>query len=546
MVRLKRFLGGTFSCFAVVFLVLSISSASLALRVIRGQSLTLPSYHHYGHSAPPSGFLLFFSLLAPPILAFCFGMASLTIRRGKPSARPWAIASSILMLLLSLPFLISALFIPRHLIAGAASFLIMTGIIFSLGVAGLVAFAPRNSAKGGLAAKPIMPKMAGDGTGWWADALAWLLSVVGYILLMGWWYRWAHAEGLHSSRGLLLGPILIALLVSTALHEAGHAMAGVGLGMKLRLFIVGPFQWKVRDGKWKFNFDLKKALSAGGVTGCVPTTPEWQRMDEILMTAAGPAASLATGCFAAALALSARGEWYEQRWEFLATLATVSFIAGLVNLLPLSPDGMYSDGAQIYQLIKGGPWADLHRVQSLVASTLVTPLRPRDYDIEAIVKAEGAFTQGIRALLLRLYASSYFMDRGQFDEARESFHAAESLYDGAAPFVNAGLLTAFVYRSALLSRDAAAARRWWERMETAKPDHFGVDYWLAKSALNWIEGDLGEAKALLFKATSMASQLPQAGDYDFDRDRCRLLFDEIDREERTAREAPDSRIYATG
>ena len=147
----------------------------------------------------------------------------------------------------------------------------------------------------------------------------------------------------------------------------------------------------------------------------------------------------------------------------------------------------YSDGGRIYQLLKGGPLADLYRIFNLVGATLVTPLRPRDYDIDAIQRAEISFTQGMQAFLLRLFASSYFLDHRMFPQAADAVADAERIQQESALDIPAELCLSLVYRVAFLRRDAAGARKWWERMEAKKLSHFGVDYWLAQSALFWMK-----------------------------------------------------------
>lgn len=560
MLKFRRLLGSTFGFLALVFLLASVSVVPVALRAFRDGSLLPPGTHAAMHPVMLTGTLRIFLgvfLLIPPVFALCFGMAAWTIRRGVPSARPWALAASAVVLLQTVPLLLAMGFVAimefffrpgsfrPHSIHWPVALVFITIAYASIGVAGLVAFVPRDSVRRGLASKIKPPRVAGDGTSTWADALAWILGTVGYLAGMEWWYRWAHSQGLPFSYGILPWmQLLAALLVSVAFHEAGHAIAGLCLGMKLRLFLVGPFQWRIRDGRWTFQFNLKKTFSVGGATGCVPVTPDWERGDEICMIAAGPIASFAVGCFAAALAISAQGEWYQSYWEFFAVLATISLMGAVVNLLPLRPEALYSDGAQIYQLLKGGPWADFHRVQALVASTLVTPLRPRDYDIQAIETAGKSFSHDIHALLLHLYASSYFLDRGQLDQARDSFRQAESLYAGIEQFVNADLLTAFVFRSALLCRDAAASHTWLERLEAAKPPHRGVDYWLARSAERWIEGSLGEARTAWHNASSLVVDLPHTGAYEFDRYRSELLREEIARTEHESEHAEAESVYA--
>jgi hypothetical protein len=92
----------------------------------------------------------------------------------------------------------------------------------------------------------------------------------------------------------------------------------------------------------------------------------------------------------------------------------------------------------------------------------------------------------------------------------------------------AELCLSFVYRVAFLRRDAAGARQWWERMEAKKPTHFGADYWLAQSALFWVEGRQEEAREAWNKGNVLVQKLPTAGDDEFDRYRCSLLHDCIE------------------
>jgi hypothetical protein len=324
--------------------------------------------------------------------------------------------------------------------------------------------------------------------------------------------------------------LLAALLITTVLHECGHAVTGLALGMKLRAFIVGPFQWRIRDGRWKFQFIPAKFLSAGGATALVPTNPHQSIAKYIWMIAAGPLANLFTGLIATFLAITAVGRPYELYWQILALISTLSMISFAVNLIPVRPEAHYSDGARIYQILRGGPWADLQRALSVAASTTVTPLRPKDYDIDAIQRAELSFTQGQQALVLRLLASSYFLDCGMMRQASDAVAEAERICQESSLDMPAEMCMAFVYRTAFLRRDAAGARKWWEQMESKKPTHLGADYWLAQSALFWIEGRKEEAREAWSKGNVLVQKLPAAGDYEFDRYRSALLHDCIEKD----------------
>ena len=479
------------------------------------------------------GYFSFFAFTL--LLAVPYGMAWWTVRKKKAFARVWAIVASLEMILMSLSPLIlmslpaayqrhSATHRPHH-------FGIFEGILLALGIAGLVAFARRDAmAQPVISAKPA--RIAGDGTSRLLDGIAWLVAIVGYYWLSSSWYRWGHAQHLTRIHGYLYWlQFAAALLITTALHESGHTTVGLAMGMKLRAFIVGPFQWHIRDGRWKFQFIPAKFLSAGGATAVVPTNPEQPRWQEICVIAAGPLSSLLTGLIAMTAALAAKGQPYEQYWQLLTLVATFSLVGFAVNLIPMRPESSYSDGAQIYQLLRGGPWADLHRAFSFAAATLVTPLRPKDYDINAIQRAELSFTQGHQALMLRLLASSYFLDCGMMRQASDAVSDAERICKESALDLPAELCMAFVFRTAFLRRDAVDARQWWERMEAKKPTHLGADYWLAQSALFWIEGRKDDARKAWEKGNLLVQQLPAAGDYEFDRYRSALLHDCIEKDE---------------
>jgi hypothetical protein len=468
-------------------------------------------------------------------LAVPFGMAWWTVKWRRAYARFWAVIASIeiaLMSLLSLFLMhVQSLHPPRHSVHYQPhSFGFIEVFLLILGVAGVIAFA-RRDAMAQPVATPKPQRIAGDGTSRILDVAAWVLVFAGYILGMSCWDQWGHAQNLPFNYGYRPWlEIAASLFFATLLHECGHAATGLGLGMKLRAFIVGPFQWRIREGHWTFQFLPAKLFSAGGATAMVPTDLEQNQPNEICMIAAGTAVNLFTGLLALVVAFAAKGQPYEQFWKFFAYFSTISLVEFATNLIPFQSQAFYSDGAQIYQLLRGGPWADLHHIMSVAASTAVTSLRPKDFDIQAIERVEQSFTKGRHALILRLLASSYFIDVGKIPQACEAVTEAERIYQESALDLPAEWCMAFVFRTAFLCRDVAGARAWWERMEAKKPTYFGTDYWLAKSALCWVEGKNEEAREAWEKGNLSAQKLPAAGDYEFDRYRCALLHECLENE----------------
>jgi hypothetical protein len=164
----------------------------------------------------------------------------------------------------------------------------------------------------------------------------------------------------------------------------------------------------------------------------------------------------------------------------------------------------------------------------------MTAIRSRDYDIVAIQRASQTFTQGSAAVFLRLVASEYFLDRGMSSQASEAFCDAENVGEESAPEIPDQLRHELAFGSAFLLRDAAKARRWWDRIEDKESAELRIDYWLALSALDWIEGRKDEASTAWNRGYLLIQKLPPFGGNEFEQYRYSLLHDCIEKEEAVA------------
>src|SRR5260370_8511724 len=116
------------------------------------------------------------------------------------------------------------------------------------------------------------------------------------------------------------------VFIIVALHELGHTATGLALGMKLGAFFVGPFQWRIRDGKWSFQFTPAAILSGGGATGVVPATADFPRWRTLCVVAAGPLVTLLTGTFALWFAFSTKSDSAAQAIAPLSLLDPWAFV----------------------------------------------------------------------------------------------------------------------------------------------------------------------------------------------------------------------------
>ena len=458
-----------------------------------------------------------------PLCAIVFAMAWWTSFNAKSSARIWGIIAS----LINIQTALFPILIPPHSVFNA--FLLILGV----GIAGLVAFARPYDSSAEHVKADEMPAMPGDGTSNLLNKAMPLLALIAGGVAFFWWLRWIREKDIfiaHSNSYLMLVCVLLFAIIVT-LHEFGHTAVGLILGMKLRAFIVGPFQWCIHDGTWKFQFQLSRILMGGGATGIVPAVVDFPRWAYACMLLAGILVNAGTGIAALWLASASDPDSSSQAGGFLALFGAWSLMAAAVNLIPFRTQNNYSDGAQIYQLLANTVWADLHRAFGFAGASLVTPVRPRDYDMQTIARATRGISHGPHGLILRLLAYSHFFDKGDFATAGNELEQAALIYNKCASNVPGELLTVFVFGTAYIWRNAESTRAWWTQMEAKKPVRVNVDYWLAASALHWVEGAILNARASLEKANMLALQLPKAGAYDFQRYCCALLrhaLDEID------------------
>ncbi len=459
---------------------------------------------------------LFASMLV--VFAAVFVTAWWNFLKATTSARVWGlVASSLYLFTALLPSIVT-----RHLHA-------INPMLVAMAVMGFVAFGKRLRVK--LAANvEETVSISGDFTSShlnrFAQGVTFGLSLGAYL----WWQGWLKTEHVTALDSMLTRSVLtlVVLLAITSIHETGHAIVGLLCGMRLRAFFIGPFQWRVRDARWEFEFKPKGLILADGITALIPGNGKLLSWQYLSMMAAGSLINLLSGSLALYVVFHSGYAFPAPVTGVIALFGAWSLGLAAANLIPFRTPQGYSDGAIVMQLVDGGAFAEFHLSIARIGSSLVSALRPRDYDIGSIRTAARGVACGRQALLMWLYAFSHSIDSGKTQEADDSLAQAELVCLQSAPNIPAELHTTFIFGNAIVRRDPVATRFWWNRMQAKNPTRFNADYWRAESALHWIEGNLDEANSAWEKSRALADQLPQAGAYDFSRHCCTLLKREID------------------
>lgn len=531
MVRFRKIMLGCFGYAALAYLAAGIPPILFLIKALASPGKLMKT----ARMLPLTGTSL---LLVAAVFFFLPGVLGLTsaiawwkLKTGRPGAKRWAISASLLFLAASAILIAAEAFLNRYSHGGHSPFgFVVVSVQMLLGFGGLIAFGEAESVRS-VAPSPSSPGVPGDCTSRAFDALVLVLEIGGMLALVDVCERWGWQQGLPVAHGSEWWIQWTAVIVSVVLiHESAHALFGLALGMKLRAFVVGPFQFQVVEGRWTFEFRITQLLAFSGAAGLVPVDPDQSRWNEVTMIAAGPVANLLTGAAAAAFAYTAPVSPWRPFWRLFALFAVVSLVGGVINLLPFRFGDAYSDGANILHLFGSSPAADFRRAHRAVVSTLVSPRRPRDYNIEAIHRASAHLNSGKPALLLRLWAMAYYIDTGAINDAVSALAQAEQIYGESASDIPARLHTVFVINSILLRRDSAAARQWWQRMQDKEPERLNGDYWLAKCAFHWAEGDITAAQESFRNGKAHVDKLPATGAYNFDRDdyrRMEAIFNDL-------------------
>jgi hypothetical protein len=203
-------------------------------------------------------------------------------------------------------------------------------------------------------------------------------------------------------RWWLTGPL--GLLVLSALHECGHALAAALTGMRL----VSLQVWRVR-----FDFTSRKFCWGKGVPGItghvlfLPSeVPRW-RLKRFLVMAAGPATNL----LIAGLLWSQRAHWPDVFYFFGLTVLAV--FMGVGNLAPFyTRSGFASDGQVIFDLFSSG---EALRLKERILRETKKGLRPREWSVtpEECAAVAGKAHHG----WMTLFAYAAALDTGRFDAA---------------------------------------------------------------------------------------------------------------------------------
>lgn len=267
---------------------------------------------------------------------------------------------------------------------------------------------------------------------------------------------------------LLFIPIFFVVI---AIHEAGHAIAGVWVKFSFKTYIVGPFLWEKSNNKWEFKWN-KNVNTAGGMVICMPQGTENLSKRFAIYAAGGPIASLVLTLIAYglySLISTTPSTPIEILRNAMFIMAVLSLIIFITTALPLRANGFSSDGARVLRLLKGGDTARFELLILKLVTNASSGVRPKNMDSNELNEAL-VLAKKLKAPF-GVYLHSFFhqseFDKGNFEKAEQHLtdyiNEIESIPKGIRNIV--WLDAAFFY--AFAKEDLEQATQYWSKFEPA-------------------------------------------------------------------------------
>ncbi len=222
--------------------------------------------------------------------------------------------------------------------------------------------------------------------------------------------------------------LAVAMFVTIAIHEAGHAVGGALVGFKVHSIRIWRLQLEFTHHharsaaadtsagrRLKLSFFRGPMGGAGGWAICTPVTTDRLAARAGLMLFAGPAANLLSGLLIYVLP--------GRVGLFLSILMIWSFVLGAINLLPLRTGPFFSDGHRILMLLfdrrRGERWLALLEL----SRELLDDVPPEKFSDEFITVATAVKDDSSDTVSAHVMAYAAAFRRCRYDEAALALEA---------------------------------------------------------------------------------------------------------------------------
>jgi hypothetical protein len=285
------------------------------------------------------------------------------------------------------------------------------------------------------------------------------------------------------------------LFAAIAIHELGHALAGVAVGFHFNSLRIGPLQF---DRPFRISRYRGKGTGAGGWASLLPVKQDHLILRTVTMLLAGPGSNLVSLCLLLLLPYTkGPGSLWFVYW---------SGLLGIFNLLPFRSRAVISDGGRILMLLRnrarGERWlAMLKLVEELRTGVPYEKLAPGFLAKAIAIEDNSPDTVVAYALA---YGAAFWQRKD--DEAARALETCLRHSSLASPSQRQGLMTDAAVFQARRRKRVDLAQQW-----LADVAEKGEYPWMrprGEAAILEAEGDIAGALKRLDEIEKMILAFP--------------------------------------
>jgi hypothetical protein len=306
---------------------------------------------------------------------------------------------------------------------------------------------------------------------------------------------------------------LLVVLALIAVHESGHLLAGMAVGFRPWLVIIGPLKIVREDATLRVR--LNRSLVPGMVRS-FPTHAHDLRQRLAVYVSGGPLANLLLGVLCLGLAVVANRIPTDittrsqiSSWLGIVGLCSLVLFLGTIirflsAALPLRSRGPRSDGAQLFDLLQGRPRAERRLLTITLIAAWQDGVRPRAWEVGLVERLLALREGNVDDVGANTCGYYYALDCGQIERAGLLLDLAKSQLEGYQVESLPALLLEVAFFEARYRHNVAAARAWLEQAQGGHAESF--TRLRAEAAILWAEGFYAKAAA---KAEAGLAAIPQ-------------------------------------
>jgi Peptidase family M50 len=241
---------------------------------------------------------------------------------------------------------------------------------------------------------------------------------------------WESVQQALTALGILAGVPFFAFFLIRGLpwifvfiHELGHLLFGLIVGMRIEQFAVGRAVITFAEKSWHFQTSPTRPV-LGGWVSAYPTTPKMLILRQVVFIIGGPIASLTAALAILNFVTKIDLNLYQDpaKTVVVATngvFVLISFLVFVISIFPYSIKGKFdSDGRSLIQCLTNSDFANRKMIISLLQGLLKSGRKPRDFDENHIRMATKIQDDSYLEWMSCSFAYGFYVDTQQIEEAK--------------------------------------------------------------------------------------------------------------------------------